>query len=239
MRPRVLWSTSTLSTLSTLISNVCLLTKPVLWTTRKLVTSVSVVAVSLKKKAVLYNAATAEIAASDRQISTGGPGGTNPESTRNTPTAIQPMIAGRKNIQCALVEYSTFSPGCRMSSMYRPIRCPELTRYYSHLHHFCAENEAGCLLRTAPLCIRRFRPGRSTFRAGPLTYSHRACTRRHGPPRDEIRRHVRRQYRPNPQRRASRQARSRRRARCRCRRVGHVRQDQRAGGLVPRRLSAT
>src|SRR6266704_3287355 len=43
MRPRMLWLTSTLSTLSRLISNVRRLMKPVLWTTRILVTSVSVV----------------------------------------------------------------------------------------------------------------------------------------------------------------------------------------------------
>src|SRR3954463_2105129 len=237
MRPRMLWSTSTLSTLSTLISNVCRLIKPVLWTTRKLVTSVSVVQRWNQAVTVLYNAATAEIAASDRQISAGGPTGTMPESTRNAPAIIQPMIAGRKNIQCALVEYSTFSPGCRMSSIYRPIRCPELTRYYSHLRHFWTENEAGCLLRTAPLCIRRFWPGRSNFRAGQVTYPHRECTRRHGPPSDEIRRYVRRQYRPNPQRRAACEARSRCGTRRRRGGVGDVRQDQRTGGLVHRRLA--
>jgi hypothetical protein len=66
----------------------------------------------------------ADIAASDRQISTDGPAGTMPEITKNTPAKIQPMMAGKKNIQCALVEYSTFSPGCRMSSIYRPIRLP-------------------------------------------------------------------------------------------------------------------
>ena len=46
-----------------------------------------------------------------RALSTGGPGGTMPESTRKTAAAIQPTIAGMKCIQCALVEYSTFSPG--------------------------------------------------------------------------------------------------------------------------------
>ena len=43
MRPRMLWLTSTLSTLSRLISKVRRLMNPVLWTTRRLVTSVSVV----------------------------------------------------------------------------------------------------------------------------------------------------------------------------------------------------
>src|SRR2546423_11049535 len=106
MRPRILWLTSTLSPLSTLISNVCRLTKPVLWTTRKLVTSVSVVQRWNQAVAVLYNAATAEIAARDRQISAGGPAGTTPESTRNKPAIIQPMIAGREHNHCAVVEYS-------------------------------------------------------------------------------------------------------------------------------------
>ena len=114
----MLWLTSTLSTLSTLISNVCRLIKPVLWTTRKLVTSVSVVQRWNQAVAVLYSAAMAAIAASDRQTSIGR-AGRRPcrESTRNTTATIQPTIAGRKNIQCALVEYSTFSPGCRISSI--------------------------------------------------------------------------------------------------------------------------
>src|SRR5882762_6032314 len=209
MRPRMLWLTSTLSTLSRLISNVCRLMNPVLWTTRRLVTSVSVVQRWNQAVAVLYSAKIAAMAAIERHSSIGVSVATMRDSTRNTIATAQPAIAGRKNIQCALVEYSTFSPGCRISSIYRPIRCPELTRYYSHLRHFWTENEAGCLLRTAPLCIRRFRPGRSNFRAGHLTYPHRECTRRHGPPRDEIRRYVRRQYRTNPQRRASCEARSR------------------------------
>jgi len=41
------------------------------------------------------------------------------ESTRNS-AIIQPMIAGRKNTSARWSEYSTFSPGCRMSSIYRP-----------------------------------------------------------------------------------------------------------------------
>ena len=45
------------------------------------------------------------------------PGGTIPDRTKNTAARIQSKIAGTKKIQCALVEYSTFSPGCRMSSM--------------------------------------------------------------------------------------------------------------------------
>ena len=113
----MLWLTSTLSTLSRLISNVCRLIKPVLWTTRILVTSVSVVQRWNQAVTVLYNAARPTIAASDRQSSIGAPAGTMRESTRKTIATIQPAIAGRKNIQCALVEYSTFSPGCRISSI--------------------------------------------------------------------------------------------------------------------------
>jgi hypothetical protein len=45
------------------------------------------------------------------------PAGIIPDNTSNAPTRIQSRIAGRKNIQCALVEYSTFSPGCRFSSI--------------------------------------------------------------------------------------------------------------------------
>jgi hypothetical protein len=39
------------------------------------------------------------------------------DSTRNTTASIHAAIAGRKNIQCSLVEYSTLSPGCRTSSI--------------------------------------------------------------------------------------------------------------------------
>ena len=40
-----------------------------------------------------------------------------PEPTKSAIATTQATIAGRKNIQCALVEYSTFSPGCRISSI--------------------------------------------------------------------------------------------------------------------------
>ena len=43
-------------------------------------------------------------------------------SNRNATATIHAAIAGRKNIHCSLVEYSTLSPGCKMSSIYRPIR---------------------------------------------------------------------------------------------------------------------
>ena len=59
----------------------------------------------------------AAMAAIDRQSSTGTSATIIRDSTRNTIATIHAAIAGRKNIQCALVEYSTFSPGCRISSM--------------------------------------------------------------------------------------------------------------------------
>src|SRR3954451_16736096 len=105
MRLRMLWSTSTLSTLSTLISNVCRLTKPVLWTTRKLVTSVSVVQRWNQAVTVLYAAKMATIAASDQQTKIMGPAGIKPETAKIVIAATQPTIAGSKNNQCALVEY--------------------------------------------------------------------------------------------------------------------------------------
>jgi hypothetical protein len=45
------------------------------------------------------------------------PGRRRRDSTRNTTATIHAAIAGRKNIQCSLVEYSTLSPGCRISSI--------------------------------------------------------------------------------------------------------------------------
>src|SRR3954453_2299183 len=110
----MLWLTSTLSPLSTLISIVCRLTKPVLWTTRKLVTSVSVVQRWNQAVTVLYAAKMATIAASDQQTKIMGPAGIKPETTKIAIATPQPTIAGRKYIQCELVEYSTFSPGCRI-----------------------------------------------------------------------------------------------------------------------------
>ena len=90
---------------------------PVLWTTRRLVTSVSVVQRWNQAVAVLYSAKIAAIAASDRHTSIRAPSGTIPDTTKNATATIQATIAGRKKIQCALVEYSTFSPGCRISSI--------------------------------------------------------------------------------------------------------------------------
>ena len=113
----MLWSTSTLSTLSRLISKVCRLMNPVLWTMRKLVISVSVVQRWNQAVAVLYSAKIAAMAAIERHSIIGVSVATMRDSTRNTIVTTQPVIAGRKNIQCALVEYSTFSPGCRISSM--------------------------------------------------------------------------------------------------------------------------
>ncbi len=62
----MLWLTSTLSTLSSDISKVRRLMKPVLWTTRRLVTSVSVVQRWNQALKVQYNAAIATTAVADR-----------------------------------------------------------------------------------------------------------------------------------------------------------------------------
>src|ERR1700709_1940776 len=113
----MLWLTSTLSTLSRLISNVCRLMNPVLWTTRRLVTSVSVVQRWNQAVAVLYSAKIAAMAAIDQHNSVSVSVATITGSTSNTTATSQAAIAGRKNIQCALVEYSTFSPGCRLSPL--------------------------------------------------------------------------------------------------------------------------
>src|SRR6476659_2971947 len=98
----MLWLTSTLSTLSRLISKVFRVMKPVLWITRRLVTSVSVVQRWNQAVTVLYRATTAEIAAIDRHSSAGAPAATREARTTNTIATTQPAIAGRKNIQCAL-----------------------------------------------------------------------------------------------------------------------------------------
>ena len=111
----MLWLTSTLSTLSTLISKVRRLMKPVLWTIRKLVTSVSVVQRWNQAVTVQYNAAKRDQAACDQQNSTGPSG--HARARRRTRARTQATIAGKNNIQCALVEYSTLSPGCRISSI--------------------------------------------------------------------------------------------------------------------------
>ena len=113
----MLWLTSTLSTLSRLISNVLRWMNPVLWTTRRLVTSISVIQRWNQAVTVLYSAKIAASADIDRHSSIGVPPATIPDTTKNAMATIQPAIAGRKKIQCALVEYSTFSPGCRISSI--------------------------------------------------------------------------------------------------------------------------
>src|SRR3954453_8181041 len=108
MRPAIVCSTLTLAILSKLISMVFRLMKPVLWTTRMLVTSVSVVQRWNQAVTVQYSATTADTAASARQSSTGVSAATMRDATRNATVTIHAAMAGRKNIQCALVEYSTF-----------------------------------------------------------------------------------------------------------------------------------
>ena len=92
---------------------------PVLWTTRRLVTSTSVIH-RWNQAVTVYTRKIAAIAASDRQISIGVPGGTIPDATKNAMATIQATIAGRKKIQCALLEYSTF---CRAAG-YRRYNAP-------------------------------------------------------------------------------------------------------------------
>src|SRR5664279_5903474 len=70
MRPRTLLLTSTLSTLSSAISKVRRLIRPVLWTTRRLVTSVSVAIRWNQALIVQYNATSATTAAEARQSRT-------------------------------------------------------------------------------------------------------------------------------------------------------------------------
>src|SRR5258705_11858505 len=112
----MLWLTSTLSTLSRLISKVRRLMKPVLWTTRMLVTSVSVVQWWNQVVAVQYKATSPATAAKARQTDISASAATMRDSTRNTTATTHAAIAGRKNIQGAFVEYSTHSPGCRTLS---------------------------------------------------------------------------------------------------------------------------
>src|SRR6476646_6319744 len=118
----MLWLTSTLSTLSRLISKGRRLMNPVLWTTRMLVTSVAVVQRWNQAVAVQYKAASPAAAANAKQNNISASPVTTRHSTRNATVTIHAAIAGRKNIQCSLVEYSTLSPGCKISSIYRPIR---------------------------------------------------------------------------------------------------------------------
>src|SRR4051812_11176140 len=113
--------TSTLSTLSRLISKVSRLMKPVLWTTRMLVTSVSVVQRWNQAVAVQYKAASPATAANAKQTNANASAAKKRHSTRNATTTVHAAIAGRKYIQCSLVEYSTLSPGCMILSIYRAI----------------------------------------------------------------------------------------------------------------------
>src|SRR6476469_6254653 len=113
----MLWSTSTLSTLSRLISKVRPLMKPVLWTTRMLVTSVSVVQRWNQAVAVQYKAASPATTANAKQTNISASAVTKRDSSRNATATIDAAIAGRKNIQCSLVEYNTLSPGCKISSI--------------------------------------------------------------------------------------------------------------------------
>src|SRR3979490_1396310 len=98
MRPRMLWLTSTLSTLSRLISNVRRWMNPVLWTTRRLVTSVSVVQRWNQAFAVQYSAAIAVTAAAHRHNSTTPSAAVERDRMRKTAATIQATIAGQENI---------------------------------------------------------------------------------------------------------------------------------------------
>src|SRR4029077_11188484 len=100
------------------------LDEPVLWTTRMLVTSVSVVQRWNQAVAVQYKAASPATAANAKQSNISASPVTKRHSLRNATATIHAAIAGRKNIQCSLVEYSTLSPGCKISSIYRAIRLP-------------------------------------------------------------------------------------------------------------------
>ena len=87
----MLWWTSTLSTLSRLISKVRRLMKPVLWTTRMLVTSVSVVQRN-QAVAVQYKAASPATAANAKQTNISASAVTKRHSTRNATAAIHAAI---------------------------------------------------------------------------------------------------------------------------------------------------
>src|SRR6185437_1138535 len=113
----MLWLTSTLSTLSRLISKVRRLMNPVLCTTRMLVTSVSVVQRWNQTFAVMNSAAIATTTEDARHARTRLSTVVMRDITSSTRATIQTAIAGKKNTQCALVEYSTFSPGCRILSI--------------------------------------------------------------------------------------------------------------------------
>ena len=91
----MLWLTSTLSTLSSAISKVRRLMKPVLCTTRMLVTSVSVVQRWNQALKVRYSAAMAATAAHAQQNSISAGTITRPDATSRIATTIQTPIAGR------------------------------------------------------------------------------------------------------------------------------------------------
>src|SRR5437762_13092753 len=109
MRPRMLWLTSTLSTLSSAISKVRRLMNPVLCTMRRLVTSVSVVQRWNQAFAVQYNATSATTAEADRHNRTRPSAVVLRDRINSTSAAIQAAIAGRYNTQFALVDYTTLS----------------------------------------------------------------------------------------------------------------------------------
>ena len=85
--------------------------------TGMLVTTVSVVQRWNQAVAVRYKAASPAIAAKAKQTNISASVETKRSSTRNATATIHAAIAGKKNIQCSLVEYSTLSPGCRISSI--------------------------------------------------------------------------------------------------------------------------
>src|SRR6266404_3592589 len=96
MRPRMLWLTSTLSTLSRLISKVRRLMKPVLWTTRILVTSVSVVQRWNQALTVQYSATIATTAEAARHTKTMLSVVVCRDSRKRKRATIQAAIAGTR-----------------------------------------------------------------------------------------------------------------------------------------------
>ena len=91
----MLWLTSTLSTLSRLISNVRRLMNPLLWTTRRLVTSVSVVQRWNQAFTVQYSAAIATTAEADRHSRTIPSVMVVRDRKKRTMARIQAAIAGK------------------------------------------------------------------------------------------------------------------------------------------------
>ena len=205
--------------------------KPVLWTTRRLVTSVSVVQRWNQAVTVQYNAASATTAAADRHSrtmlsvvverdKTEQDGGHDPGRDRR-PNRISSARWSNTAPSRRAAEYRRYNAPYHSASI-----APDCLRGPPGAAPFRALPEPGCLLPTAPLCIRAFWPARFRFPRGHTNNLVRECTSRHGPPRDEIRRHIRRQYRPHPQRRAPCEARGRCRPRRRRGGVGDGRQDQ-------------